>query len=76
MNVSNNGQLQILGCNISSNMNCCEEVKQRIAMAKKAYNRKKEFSAGPWKRGSEETCEVFCVECSVVWCRDLDIKTE
>ena len=24
-----------LGCNISSNMNCCQEVKQRIAMARK-----------------------------------------
>ena len=25
-----------LECNISSNMNCCQEVKQRIAMAKEA----------------------------------------
>ena len=24
-----------LGCNISSNMNCCQEIKQRIAMAGK-----------------------------------------
>ena len=29
-----------LGCNISSNLNCCQEVKQRIAMAKKAFKRK------------------------------------
>ena len=28
-----------LGCNMSSNMNCCQEVKQRIAMAKEAFNR-------------------------------------
>ena len=28
------------GCNISSNMNCCQEVKQRIAMAKETCNRK------------------------------------
>ena len=28
-------------CNISSNMNCCQEVKQRIAMAEQAYNRKR-----------------------------------
>ena len=34
-----------LGCNISSNMNCCQEVKQRIAMAEKEA-----FSAGPWKK--------------------------
>ena len=30
-----------LGCNISSNMNCCQEVKQRKAMAKEAFNRKR-----------------------------------
>ena len=29
-----------LGCNISSNMNYCQEVKQRITMAKEAFNRK------------------------------------
>ena len=39
-----------LGCNISSNMNCCQEVKQRIAMAKKALTEKEAFSAGPWKK--------------------------
>ena len=35
-----------LGCNVSSNMNCCQEVKQRIALAKEA------FSAGPWKKNN------------------------
>ena len=25
---------------------------------------------------TEQTSEVFCVECSVVWCRDLDTTTE
>ena len=30
-----------LGCNISSNMNCCHEVTQRIAMAKYTLNRKR-----------------------------------
>ena len=30
-----------LGCIISSNMNCSQEVKQRIAMAKEAFNRKR-----------------------------------
>ena len=53
-----------LGCNISSNMNCCQEVKQRIAMAKEALG----------KTITEETSEVFCVEFSVVWCRDLDTR--
>ena len=44
-----------LGCNISSNMNCCQEVKQRIAMAKEAFNRKRSIFFRPlekelWKR--------------------------
>ena len=64
------------GCNISSNMNCCQEVKQSITMAKEAFNRKGNFSVGPWKRTKEETSEVLCVKCSVVWCRDLDTMTE
>ena len=38
-----------LGCNINSNMNCCQELKQRIAMAKEALKEKEAFSAGPWK---------------------------
>ena len=41
--------------NISSNMNCCQEVKQRIAMAKEACNRKRSIFCGTlekelWKR--------------------------
>ena len=39
-----------LGCNISSNMNCCEEVKQRITMAKEVFNRREVFSADLWKK--------------------------
>ena len=35
-----------LGCNISSNMNCHQEVKQRISMAKQAFNRKKIIFCG------------------------------
>ena len=35
-----------LGCNISSNKNCCQEVKQRIVMAKEAFNRKRSIFFG------------------------------
>ena len=35
------GSFKYLGCNISSNMNYCQEVKQRIAMAKETFNRKR-----------------------------------
>ena len=30
-----------LGCNISSNTNCCQDVKQKRIMAKEAFNRKR-----------------------------------
>ena len=39
-----------LGCNISSNMNCCQEVKQRIPMAKEAFNRKRGIFCGPLEK--------------------------
>ena len=44
-----------LGCSISSNLNYCQEVKQRIALAKEAFNRKRIIFCGPlqkelWKR--------------------------
>ena len=39
-----------LGCNISSNMICCQEVKQRIAMAKEAFNRKRSIFCGPLEK--------------------------
>ena len=35
--------LKYLGCNNSSNLNCCQEVKQRIAMAKEIFNRREYF---------------------------------
>ena len=64
-------------CNISSNMNCCQEVNQRIAMAKEAFKRKISIFCGSLEeRTKEVTSEVLCVECSVVWCRDLHTTTE
>ena len=65
-----------LGCNISSNMNYCQEVKQRIAMAKEVFKRKSSIFCGPLEKTTEETSELFCVECSVLWCRDLGTTTE
>ena len=38
-----------LGCNISSNMNYCQEVKRRIARQKKLLTGREAFSAGPCK---------------------------
>ena len=35
-----------LGCNISTNLNFCQEVKQRIPMAKNAFNRKRSIFCG------------------------------
>ena len=53
-----------LGCNISSNMNCYQEVKQRIAMAKEAFNRKRSIFCGPLEkelRKRLEKCFVWSV---------------
>ena len=59
-------------------MNCYQEVKQRMAKAKEAFKRKRSIFCGPLgkKRTTEEISEVFCVEFSVVWCRDLDTTME
>ena len=39
-----------LGCNISSNMNYCQEVKRRIARQKKLLTGREAFYTDPWKR--------------------------
>ena len=39
-----------LGCNISSDPNCCQEVKQWITMTREAFNRKKNIFCGPLKK--------------------------
>ena len=39
-----------LGCNISSNLNCCPEVKQRTAMTQEAFNRKRKIFCGPLEK--------------------------
>ena len=39
-----------LGCNINSNLNCCQEIKQRIAMEKEAFNRKRSIFCGPLEK--------------------------
>ena len=54
-----------LRCNISSNMNCCQEVKQRIAMAKEAFNRKISIFCGPLEKELRKTL-VKCFVWSVV----------
>ena len=45
-------------------------------MALLAEDEKKHFLRDLGKRTMEETKEVLCIECSVVWCRDLDSTTE
>ena len=39
-----------LGCDISSNKNYCQEVKQRTAMAKEAFYRKRSIFCGPFEK--------------------------
>ena len=46
-------------------------------MAKETINRKRSTFCEPLdKELSKRLYEVHCVECSVVWCRDLDTATE
>ena len=54
-----------LWCNISSNMNCCQEVKQRISMAKEAFNRKRSIFCGPLEKELRKRL-VKCFVWSVV----------
>ena len=52
------------GCNISSNMYCCQEVKQRIVMAKEAFNRKRRIFCGRLEKELRKRlvkCFVWCV---------------
>ncbi|KAJ4441637.1 hypothetical protein ANN_11495 [Periplaneta americana] len=39
-----------LGCTISSNMSCRQELKRRIAMANEAFNRKRSIFYGPLEK--------------------------
>ena len=57
--------LKYLGCNISSNMNRCQEVKQRIAMAKEAFIRKRSIFCGPLEKELRKRL-VKCFVWSVV----------
>ena len=54
-----------LWCNISSNMNCCQEVKERIAMTKEAFNRKRSIFRGPLEKELRKRL-VKCFVWSVV----------
>ena len=56
-------QVDSLGCVITSNLNCCQEVKQRIAMAKEAFNRKTSIFCG--LLGKEQKRLVKFFVCSV-----------
>ena len=49
------------GCNISSNMNCYQEVKQRVAMTKEAFNRKISIFCGPLEKELSKRLMKFFV---------------
>ena len=48
--VEKEDSFKYLGCNISSNLNCSQEVKQRIAMANEGFNRKRSIFCGPLEK--------------------------
>ena len=51
-------------CNISSKLNCCQEVKRRIAMTKEDFNRKRSIFCGPLVRELRKRL-VKCIVWSV-----------
>ena len=55
------GSFKYLECNICSNMNCCQEVKQRISMAKEAFNRKRSIFCGPLEKELRKRLVKFFV---------------
>ena len=57
--------IKYLESNISSNINCCQEVKQRITMAKEAINRNRSIFYGSLEKEVKERlvkCFVWSVE--------------
>ena len=55
--------IKYLGCNINSNLNCCQELKQRIA-EKEAFNRKRSIFRGPLEKELSkrlEKCFVWSI---------------
>ncbi|KAJ4434333.1 hypothetical protein ANN_22890 [Periplaneta americana] len=59
-----------LGCTVSSNMSCCQEVKRRIAMAKRAFNRKRSSLCGPL----EKELRKILLKCrSLLYNRAIDV---
>ena len=61
-----------LGCNISSSMNCCQEVNREQQWQRSFEQGEKHFQRTLVIRNKEEAS----VECNVVWCRELDTTTE
>ena len=54
-------RFKYLGCNIISNMYSCQEVKERIAMAKKTFNTKESFFCGPLEKELRKRLVKFFV---------------
>ena len=54
-----------LGCHINSDTNCCQEVKQRIAVAKEAFNRKRSIFCSSLGEKKLRKRLVNCFVCSV-----------
>ena len=53
--------------NVGSNMNCCQEVKPKIAMAKEAFNSKIRIFCGLLEKELSKKLAKCFVKC-VIWC--------
>ena len=69
-------KFKYLGTVISEDGRCIDDVKQRIAMGKEAFNKRRELMTGGMSRVKEKTGESSCMACGAVWVRDMDIKKD
>ena len=70
-------QFCYLGSMVTEDCRCECEVRRRIALAKEAFNKKKDLMCGSLSLQLKKThSQSICVEYSVVWKRDMDIAKE
>ena len=63
-----------LGFNICSNLNCCKELKQRVTMAKEAFNRKINISCGSLEKRLKKRLAKCFVWSVALYGTDLTIR--
>ena len=71
-------KFKYLGTVISPNDGrCIDDVKQRIAMGKEAFNKRRELMTGGMSREvKKRLVQSSCIACGAIWVRDMDIEKD